>query len=64
VFDLPVRRAAPEGLDGLAEIVCGEGWSAGVGMLLHGRDGLVGSGETRRHVKKMIGKLKRIASLF
>jgi cell division protein FtsA len=64
VFDLPVRKAAPIGLDGLAEIVCEEGWSAGVGMLLHGRDGLVGSGETRRHLKKMIGKFKRIASLF
>lgn len=64
VFDLPVRKAAPIGLDGLAEIVCEEGWSTGVGMLLYGRDGLVGSGETRRHLKKMIGKLKRIASLF
>jgi len=64
VFHLPVRRAAPTGLEGLAEIVCGEGWSTGVGMLLHGRDGLVGTGETRRHLKKMIGKLKRIASLF
>ena len=64
VFDLPVRQAAPGGIGGLAEIVCEEGWSTGVGMLLHGRDGLVGSGETRRHLKKMIGKFKRIASLF
>ena len=64
VFDLPVRKAAPGGLDGLAEIVCEEGWSAGVGMLLHGRDGLARSGETRRHLKKMFGRLKRIASLF
>ena len=64
VFDLPVRKAAPEGLDGLAEIVCEEGWSTGVGMLLHGRDGIVGAGEARRHLKRMFGKLKRIASLF
>ena len=64
VFDLPVRKAAPAGIGGLAEIVCEEGWSTGVGMLLHGRDGIVGSGETQRHLKRMIGKFKRIASLF
>lgn len=67
IFDLPVRVAAPVDLDGLTEIVCGEGWSAGVGLLIYGRDALLGVGEgggARKQIKRMIRKLKRIASMF
>jgi cell division protein FtsA len=67
VFDLPVRVAAPVNLDGLAEIVCEEGWSTGVGLLIYGRDGLLGVEEgsgAHRQLKKMIRRLKRIASTF
>jgi cell division protein FtsA len=67
VFDLPVRVASPAGLEGLAEIVCEEGWSTCVGLLVYGRDNLLADmewGGAGKQVKRIFNKLKRIASLF
>ena len=67
VFDLPVRIASPIGLEGLSEIVYEEGWSACVGLLVYGRDSLLAdmeSGGAGKQVRRIIGRLKRMASLF
>ena len=67
MFDLPVRVASPIGLEGLAEIVYEEGWSACVGLLVSGRDSLLADmewGGAGKQVRRIIGRLKRMASLF
>jgi len=65
VFDLPVRMGRPKGLEGLVEIVCDEGWSVGVGLLMYGRDNIVGSVRGgKERLRWMIDGLRRIASLF
>ena len=68
VFDLHVRTGRPHDLGGLSEIVEGEGWSAGVGLLLHERHYLLNAyGRSQgagARFKWMINGLKRIASLF
>ncbi|MCK4350618.1 MAG: cell division protein FtsA, partial [Candidatus Krumholzibacteria bacterium] len=67
VFDLPARVASPIGLEGLAEIVYEEGWSACVGLLVYGRDSLLADmewGGAGKQVRRIIGRLKRMASLF
>ncbi len=65
VFDLPVRMGHPSGLEGLVEVVCDEEWSMGVGLLMYGRDNIVGSVRGgKERLRWMIDGLRRIASLF
>lgn len=67
VFGLPVRVGRPAELDGLCEVVCGQSWSAAVGMLLHEDRRLAREEEQRRGRRglgRMIGSLRKIAGLY
>ncbi len=67
VFDMPVRRGVPEGLDGLAEIVSEESWSAGVGLLVFESERLIREEAEKRKQKSfdwMFRSIRKIASLF
>jgi len=67
IFNMPVRVGRPRDLDGLSEIVTGEGWSAAVGMLLYENDRLAREEQQRRSRRgfgRMIGNLRKIAGLY
>ena len=66
VFDLPVRKAKPEGLEGLSEVVSGEDWSTGVGLLMMGLEKLKEDtpGRTIKGFDDLFRGLKKIASFF
>jgi cell division protein FtsA len=67
VFDRPVRTGRPWGLGGLSEIVSNESWSAAVGLLLYEKDRLEREEQEirgRGHFGKMMGNIKRLASMF
>jgi len=66
VFDLPVRKARPYGLEGLSEVVCGEDWGTVVGLLMMGIDKLNERAYRRstRGFEGLFKGLKKIASFF
>jgi cell division protein FtsA len=67
VFGRPVRTGRPWGLGGLSEIVSNESWSAAVGLLLYEKDRLEREEQEirgRGRFGKMMGNLKRLASMF
>jgi cell division protein FtsA len=65
VFDVPVRRGAPAGLSGLADVVQSPIYSTGVGLALYGARGLGGGAAAepsegswmRRKLKGWMGEL-------
>ncbi len=66
VFDMPVRRGVPSGLDGLSEVVRGESWSSAVGLLNYEKERILMEEQrgSRGRLGWMLGNLKKIASLF
>ncbi|MBN2072082.1 MAG: cell division protein FtsA [Candidatus Krumholzibacteriota bacterium] len=67
VFDMPVRRGVPSGLDGLFEIVSEESWSAGVGLLQFESDRLrreEAGKKAQNSIDWMFKSIRKIASLF
>lgn len=67
VFDLPVRKGRPYGLEGLSELVSSESWSAGVGLLIHAaREAADDAGEWQvlRRFRSIFEGVKRFAGWF